>query len=142
MCYIEVSTLAALANPKVTALAAQYGVADTNTDALGAEIAKQTAEHQAQVIEDAASNVIELVSYKEEFLMTQAQIQLDLQFQIDAVASLMASIQRAQQYADATRNYVPLASQLGFDIPAESRDLAKIPKDWAPAVPVVAAAVA
>lgn len=136
--HIDTTSLATLANPAISTLAAQFGVADQNSDALSAEIVKQMAKHRADEIENAAAVVIDLIAAKDDFLTGQASLIVDLQNQITSVEGLMASIARAQVYGDTTRNYVPLASQLGCSINESQRSLAKIPKDWV--TPVAAAA--
>ena len=130
MCYVNTAALAVLANPAISALAAQFGVAANTGDDLGAEIIKQMAQHRADEMEAAAAEVIELIRIKEQFLTDQAAIIIALQAQIEAVQGVAASVARAQSYGDVTRNYLPLASALGMDIDSANREFTKIPKDW------------
>ena len=131
MCYyVNTAALAVLANPAVSALAAQFGVAANTGDDLGAEIIKQMAQHRADEMEAAAAEVIELIRVKEQFLTDQASSIVALQNQIVSIQGVASAVARAQAYGDVTRNYLPLASCLGMDIDSANREFAKIPKDW------------
>lgn len=137
---VNVSKLALLAQPAVVSIAASYGVQSNNSDALSAEINKQMTKARETQIEEAAKEVISLAQVKDTFLNGQAAIVVGLEKQILATRGLMASIDRAQKYGDATRNYVPLAAMLGLGLGNADPEMAKIPKNWEAATEVPAAA--
>ena len=129
---VNVNALVPMADSRVSSVAMQYGASDTSTG-LAAEIANQMAEFRKAALEDAAIEVINLMADYDEFLRNKAGVLASLEYQMAATKALMASVQLASQFGAASDNYLPLASQLGYNIPEANRDMARVPKDFPPA---------
>lgn len=80
----------------------------------------------------AAQEILNLFDDTDDFIRIQATARAGLVKQIEAIDGLLAEVSRARAYGNATRNYIPLAKQIGKVVAGASSELGKLPKDWTP----------
>ena len=126
--HVNTVTLAMLADNGVQQLAQDYGALPIE---IKESLVRQMAEARTKVVDEAASEIVALLSNKDEFLVANATQIVDLEKQIVALKGLQAATKRATDFGLNTQNFLPLVKQLGMVIPATtSKDLAKIPEGW------------
>lgn len=138
--YINTAALARLANPEVNALAANYGSLSPD---LQASMSRLAAERTQEINDAAATVILDLKGMKNDFLVARAQAIEALKAQIADNEKLMAAAQTADQYGDATSNFLPLAKMMGQGVAVDvKKELLSVPKDWAPTPAAAPAAAA
>lgn len=141
MASINTANLLRLADKEVDTLVQSYG--GLPVDVKDAIIKKQKEARQATV-DGAAQEIVNLKQLKDAFLLTNAQRIQALNNEVAAIQSQLSVVQRADQYGDATSNYLPLARELHQGTPTGAKaELITVPKGWeAPAAAAATTAAA
>jgi hypothetical protein len=123
--------LARLANNDVNNAVADYGALPLD---IKASLERQIAEQRQEVVDSAATEIVNLLSNKDEFLTTNQMQIAALEDQVKGLKSLQEKVQRSTQYGMSTQNFLPLLKLTGGSVPTgTARDVSEVPKDWAPA---------
>lgn len=125
---VNTQLLARLANRDVNNAVADYGALPLD---IRQSLERQIADQRQEVVDAAATEIVNLLSNKDEFL-TGNQIQIaGLQEQIDNLKALQVKVQKSTIYGMATQNFLPLLKVTGGSIPAgTAREHTEVPRDW------------
>lgn len=134
---INVQTLARLADNGVQEMTQNFGALPID---IREAFERKMAEATRSTAEAAAEEIIKLMQAKDSSLASTAQAIQNLRKQISDLEGFMAGLQRAWDYGNATRNYVPLSAMLGMGTGGAKKELSTIPAGWT--APAPAAAVA
>ena len=122
--------LASLACSDLSSAAAAYG-ANMPTD-IREEFTRQTNERNTEIKKAAVAEIINLLDNKDEFIVSNQVVIMDLEQQVVSMKALQAKTQRAADYGTATRNFLPLVKIIGGAIPTGTdKALTVVPEDWA-----------
>lgn len=136
----DVLALATLANSDLQTALAARGIEGVSDSALAAAMATAVAEENDANIKASAVQILALKKKAVGIITNNTANILALQSQIGCLNAASNGIDRAVQYGDATRNYLPLAAATGSSVRGlDSVGAAlAVPKDWTP-TPVAAA---
>ena len=126
---VNVQIIARLANNKVSAAAEQYGALPLD---IQESLTRQISEQRQEVVDAAASEIVALLSNKDEFLVFNATQIAALQAQIENLTALQGKIQLATNYGLSTSNFLPLVKITASGCIPLGTDKAstEVPKDW------------
>jgi hypothetical protein len=129
MCnYINTDTLYKLADSGIAKQAQDFGALPLE---IKESLARQMAENRQCVVDEAASEIVELLNAKDEFITANVMTVAELQKQIDAFNALSSLIKKSTDYGLNSQNFLPLASLIGLELPSGiDRKLTKVPEDW------------
>lgn len=100
------------------------------------------AKRKKEAADGAAQEILNLFEDTDDFIRAQLLAREALVKQIEGMDAMLGEVNRARLYGNQTRNYIPLAKQIGKVVPLAKPELGKIPKDWVAAPAEVAAAPA
>lgn len=117
-----------LADKNVEKFASDFGALPLD---IRESLTRQAAERRAEIVDAAASEILNLLNFKDEYLVGLAQRKAALLNEITAIDSQAEAAERAAVYGAATQNFLPLLKQVKLPVPSEAdANLLSIPKDW------------
>lgn len=134
---INTQTLARLADNGVAEMTQNFGALPID---IREAFERKMQEATRATAEAAAEEIIKLMQAKDSSLASTAQAIQNLRKQITDLEGFMAGLQRAWDYGNTTRNYIPLAAMLGMGTGGAKKELATIPANWVAPAPAAAAA--
>lgn len=132
------AALLRLADKNVEQRAADFGALPLD---IRNSLIRQAEERRTEIVDAAASEILNLLQIKDEVLVGFAQ-QIEVKKkEIIALEAQAAAAQRAASYGAVTQNFIPLLKQLKLPLPVGADEaLLTIPKDWTAPVETDAAA--
>lgn len=132
---VAITSLAALADNKVSELAQNYGALPAD---LAASLEEAKTKRAKELNDKAANHIIDLLEQKDAAITSVASTVVELERQIADQKAYAAKIQQAASYGLHEKNFMPLLKILGATLPSGlDKELTKVPADWA--APVAAA---